>query len=80
MGVEHLSRQHLVPRSFAKELHLNPKELRKHIVYIDSKVHSREDKYVPIVLQEVRRARKEEGIRLTIDDVLLFRNAGWFRG
>jgi hypothetical protein len=77
--MERESRQHLVPKAFKKELGLPRRQLKEYVIFIDPKTHADEDRYVMPILQEIRRARKEEGIITTVEDVLQFRLAGWFR-
>ena len=79
MNPEHLSRQHLIPKCFKKELRLSKRELNEHIIYIDPKIHSKEDRYVVAIKQEIIRARKEDGIFTDVEDILKMRNEGWFR-
>lgn len=76
---ERLQEQHLVPRSFKRELGLTKKELDEHVIYISSKIHDKEDRYVAAIKMEMIRARKQEGIITTVEDVLKMRDAGWFR-
>ena len=72
-------RQHLIPKSFRKELGLTKRELRSYIVYIDPKIHDKEDRYVSAIKREIIRARKQEGVITTVEDVLKMRKEGWFR-
>jgi hypothetical protein len=73
------NRQHLVPRSIGKVLGMSKREINKYVVPIDPKIHPREDKYVPAILYEIIRAKKEDGIFLVAEDILLMRRAGFFR-
>jgi hypothetical protein len=77
--MERENKQHLIPKSFRKELKLSKRQMNEHVIYIPARIHDNEDRYVMPILQEIRRARKEEGIRTTVEDVLQFRKEGWFR-
>jgi replicative DNA helicase len=77
--MEREQKQHLIPKAFRKELKISKRRLNEHVIYIPARIHDNEDKYVMPILQEVRRARKEEGIKTTVEDVLRMRDAGWFR-
>lgn len=73
------SRQHEIPRCIGKLLGMSKREVNKYVVPIDPKIHPKEDKYVPAIFHEIRRAKKEEGIILVAEDILLMRKEGWFR-
>ena len=73
------SRQHLVPRCIGKVLGMSRREVNKYVIFIDPKIHPKEDKYVPAIFQEIKRAKKEEGIILVAEDILKMRKEGWFR-
>jgi hypothetical protein len=79
MSSERLSKQHLCPKAFRKELKLSKRQMNEHVIYIPARIHDKEDRYVMPILREIRRARKEERIITTIEDVLKMRDAGWFR-
>jgi hypothetical protein len=76
--MERESRQHNIPKSIGKTIGMSKKSINKYIEMIPQKIHYDEDRYVPVVLREIKRA-KGEGIKIVAEDVLKMRDSGWFR-
>jgi|WetSurMetagenome_2_1015567.scaffolds.fasta_scaffold666367_2 hypothetical protein len=73
------SLQHLLPKCIGKEIGLSKEQIDKFTTRIPRKIHQAEDYYVPTVLQEVKRAKRVEGIIFTAEDILKMRREGFFR-